>query len=280
MELRTARETAGLTQRDVAAEMDWSLSKLIRIESGAVNIATSDLRALLDHYGVNDTERVRGLTMVAKAARERSDWAAYSDVASPEFIAYLEFESSASAIRSFEPVFVPGLLQTEEYAREAIAGLAPDLVDLAEARVELRMARQELLRQDDRPELFFILDEAVIRRVVGSPEITRKQLEFLLEAAALDRVTVLVVPYCAGVYPLLRLRLSSVLLEFPDVTDGNVLFLEQPSGDMLIREEQSDSERLERPAAYLEAFWQAEDRALDYALPDLIGRALEALDGQ
>ncbi|MGH3977188.1 MAG: Scr1 family TA system antitoxin-like transcriptional regulator, partial [Pseudonocardiaceae bacterium] len=119
-ELRNAREAAGMTQRDVAAAMDWSQSKLIRIESGAVNISTNDLRALLHHYNVDST-RIDALVDVARAGREMTRWSIYKDVASPELIAFLGYESSASIIRTFEPFLVPGLLQTEEYARTVIS---------------------------------------------------------------------------------------------------------------------------------------------------------------
>ncbi|MDQ1293120.1 MAG: hypothetical protein QG608_1001, partial [Actinomycetota bacterium] len=100
--------------------MDWSLSKLIRIESGTVTIATNDLRALLAHYGVTDRERVEDLVEVGRSSRERSWWSAYKGVVSLEYLCFLGFESSASIIRNFEPLLIPGLLQTEEYARIAI----------------------------------------------------------------------------------------------------------------------------------------------------------------
>lgn len=118
-ELRKAREAANMSQRDVAAAMDWSASKLIRIESGAVNISTNDLRALLHHYGI-EGDRIATLVELARAARGQTPWAIYRDVASPEYIAFLGYESSASVIRNFEPMLVPGLLQTEDYARTVI----------------------------------------------------------------------------------------------------------------------------------------------------------------
>lgn len=118
-ELRKAREAAGMTQRDVAAAMDWSQSKLIRIETGAVNISTNDLRALLGHYGI-ERARTENLVEVARASRDQPRWNVYKDVAEPEYIAFLGYESSASIIRNFEPLLIPGLLQTEEYAREIL----------------------------------------------------------------------------------------------------------------------------------------------------------------
>ena len=106
-ELRKAREAAGMTQRDVAAAMDWSQSKLIRIETGAVSISTNDLRALLRHYGLEHA-RIENLVEVARASRDQPRWSVYKDVAEPEYIAFLGYESSASIIRNFEPLLIPG----------------------------------------------------------------------------------------------------------------------------------------------------------------------------
>lgn len=277
--LRTAREGAGFTQRDVALEMDWSLSKLIRIETGVVSISTNDLRALLGHYGVTDQERVRQLLETARAARRRSEWSAYSGTVSPEFIAYLAYESSAAVIRGFQPLLVPGLVQTPDYARAVIGATTamPDEEKIQEM-LELRLARQEMLVGDDRPKVFFILDEAVIRRVVGGPAVMRQQLQYLLDLAESDDITILVVPFGAGVYTLLRW--PSVLLEFGDLADPNVLFVERPEGDTLIREGEEQLPELGSPASYLEAFWKVENLALDESPRRLIAGAIAALDGR
>lgn len=143
--LRKARDHAGFTQRDVAHEMDWSLSKLIRIESGVVSISTTDLRVLAVHYGIADDQR-RAMELMARSARQRSNWSAYRDVVSPTFLEYLAHESSASVIRSFEPLLVPGLLQTADYARSAMYRETVVVNEDAEQRrLELRQDRQELL---------------------------------------------------------------------------------------------------------------------------------------
>src|SRR5574341_251305 len=191
-ELRRVREAAGFTQRDVARAMDWSLSKLIRIETGAVSITTNDLRALLTHYGINEPERVEGLIEVARASRERSWWSGYREVASQDYVTFLGYESSASVIRNFEPLLVPGLLQTEEYAREVIRAIQGE--DHVDALVDLRMYRQQtLLERDEPPSTHFILDEAVIRRSVGGPDVMRRQLRHLAQLAERPNITVRVV---------------------------------------------------------------------------------------
>src|SRR5580704_7099732 len=118
-ELRRARLDAGLTQEQVATAMDWSLSKLIRIENGTVGISMNDLKAILAHYKITDDRRSAELIALSRGARERSWWNSYRDVA-PRLIQLIEYEAAAFIARNFQPLIVPGLLQTEEYARTSI----------------------------------------------------------------------------------------------------------------------------------------------------------------
>jgi transcriptional regulator with XRE-family HTH domain len=275
-ELRKAREAAGFTQRDTALAMDWSPSKLIRIETGGVSISTNDLRALAAHYGIDDPARVQELLDLARKARERSPWAAYRELSSPEYVAFLAYESTASVIRNFEPLLIPGLLQTEEYAREVIGEFeGPDKRTVDEL-VDLRMERQELLNRPDPPGLHFILDQAVITRLVGGPEVMRRQLRHLKEMAHRDRVTIRIVPFSYGMYP--RLRVPYVLFEFPDPQDEDVLYIENPQGEMIVREASSlDDESGVTPVIYLEVFFQLEQIARREEAPRLIDAALAAL---
>jgi transcriptional regulator with XRE-family HTH domain len=276
-ELRKARESAGLTQRDVAREMDWSLSKLIRIETGAVSIATNDLRALLNHYGMTDSARVNDLVQIARASRERSWWSSFKEVASPEYVAYLGYESSASIIRNFEPLLIPGLLQTEEYAREVISTFGGQDARSADALVDLRMERQELLSREAPPTLHFILDEAVVRRVVGGPAVMRRQLLKLLETGQHDNVTIRIIPFTVGMYP--RLRVPYVLFEFPEANDEDVLYIENPQGEMLIRENSPEEEEAMTPIVYLGVFWQLEQIGRRGQATGIIEDALAGLAG-
>lgn len=273
-ELRKAREVAGFTQRDVARVMDWSLSKLIRIETGAVSITTNDLKALLSHYGISDPRRVETLLDIARAARERSPWNVYKELASPEYIAFLAYESAASVIRNFEPLLVPGLLQIEEYAREVLAEIKGPDKRTVDRLVDLRMERQEILNRPDPPSLHFVLDEAVIHRVVGSPDVMRRQLRHIKEFGERTDVTVRVVPYRHGMYPL---RVPYVLFEFPDPGDEDILFIENPQGDMLIREASPGEEDAGTPVSYLEVFFQLEQIAKRQDTPILLDAALASL---
>src|SRR6266545_1876159 len=134
-ELRRVRETASLTQDQVATAMDWSLSKVIRIENGAVGISTNDLKALLDLYGVTERRRVDDLVGLAQSARQRARawWSAYRSVISPQYLTYLGYEAEASAIRQFHAAVVPALSQTEAYARDP-AGHAADADEAGRGR--------------------------------------------------------------------------------------------------------------------------------------------------
>lgn len=274
-ELRKAREAAGMTQRNVATAMDWSPSKLIRIETGAVNISTNDLRALLSHYGIDQT-RIDSLIEVARSAREQPRWNLYRDVAAPEYIAFLGYESSASVIRNFEPHLVPGLLQTEEYAREVIGAIHDYDPNEVDPLVDLRMQRQELLAHEPPSASFhFIMDEAVIRRMVGGRDVMRRQLRRVRELVDQPNVSIRIVPFEKGVYP--RFRVPYVLFEFPDPEDEDVLYVEDPLGELLIRENTPEEKGKITPVDYLGFFWSIEQIARREDTPVMIDDALEAL---
>ena len=239
-ELKKARLDAGQTQTDVAVAMDWSLSKVIRIEAGTVSISTNDLKALLHHYKIVDLARTDELIALGKAARDRTWWSEYRDVAPSGLLQLIGFESAASVRRNFEPLIIPGLLQTEAYARAIIPaldeGVAPDRVDVL---VEIRMKRQEqLVNRANPPQLFFILDESTIRRVTGGPDLMRHQLRHLMEVAERPNVTLEVVPFSAGVHP--GMRGSFVVLELPDPADDDVLYVEDAEGGLVVREDQDE----------------------------------------
>lgn len=239
-ELRRARNAAGYTQSDVALAMDWSPSKLTRIEAGKVGISTTDLRALLDHYGVKDPAEVRRLTEIARSSRsEQAWWTEYRGLISPEFLDYLSYENAASTIYYYEPTLIPGLLQEESYTRAVLQELSASTPERVDKLVELRMRRQrELLRQDNPPEMVFIMGEAALHEWVGGPETMRGQLERLREIPHQFRnATVEVVPFKAGAHP--GMKGSFVILQFVNDLDDDVLFLEDFRGDMISRDEQA-----------------------------------------
>lgn len=275
-ELRNVREAAGMTQRDVAAAMDWSPSKLIRIESGAVNIRTNDLRVLLSHYNVDST-RISTLIDMARTARGTTRWNIYRDVTRPEYIAFLGYEASASIIRNFEPLFVPGLLQTEEYARSVISvSMGQQSAKKVDPLVDLRMERQELLVREPSPSLHFIVDEAAIRRVAGGRDVMRRQLRHLRELAECPHITIRIIPFEYGLYP--RRQVAYVLFEFADPDDEYILYVENPQGDYIVRENFPDERGEITPILYLEGFYELEQAIPHEGAADLTQEAINHLD--
>src|ERR1700744_4412289 len=222
-ELRRSRLDAGLTQEQVASAMDWSLSKLIRIENGSVGISTNDLKAILQHYKITDEDRTTELLALSKASRERSWWSTYRESISKRLIQLIEYENAAYISRHYEDLVIPGLLQIPDYMRVSTNQLAPEMsADQVDIVIEVRLKRQELLKRADGPLLFFVMDEAVVRRLVGGKDVMRRQLQRLIEAADMPNVTVEVIPFTAGLLP--GLQAPFVIHEFPDAADDDVLY--------------------------------------------------------
>jgi transcriptional regulator with XRE-family HTH domain len=234
-ELRRARLDADLTQEQVATAMDWSLSKLIRIENGTVGISTNDLKAILAHYKITDDGRTAEMLALSRGARERSWWSAYRD-ASPRLIQLIEYESASFIIRNFQPMLIPGLLQTGEYAATMIRNLDPQASDqVVNLAVEMRTKRQQLLQQPDTPLMFFILDEAAVRRLVGGQQAMRRQIQRLLDESDKPTVTIEIVPFSAGAHP--GMQGPFMLFEFPDAADDDALYLEGPAESRVKRDD-------------------------------------------
>ncbi|OQR63317.1 transcriptional regulator [Streptomyces maremycinicus] len=270
-ELRKARTSAGLTQRQVAETMEWSPSKLLRIESGEVSISINDLRPLLSTYGISDRRQIEVLLDLARGGR-KLPFAEYRDVFKPEFLQFLALEASASVARYANPLQLPRLLQTEEYAR-AIArayGSGPVLTEVEERRLEAQLARQDLLQSETCPELSFILDEAVLHRQIGGPGVMRAQLQRLSELAKHPKVTIRVVPYTAGAHR--GLQGPFTLFEFTSDEMPDTLFLENPRGDT------GPSNKPEETRNHLELFWELEDLSISGDMETLMHRLIERMD--
>ena len=234
-ELRRLRPSSVQTQRQVAEALDWSPSKVTRIESGAVSLSITDLRALLAYYGVVDSGTVEQLVDLARRSRRaRSPFAAYADVFSPVALRFFDFEHSASWIGELELLVVPGLLQTEEYAR-ALMSVHELGSDKAERFVSSRRVRQQVLDRADPPTLSFVVDESVLLRAIGGPAVMRVQLEWLLEVGRREQVAIRVVPLSLGEH--VGLRGPFVLLKFAGTHDPDVVYIEQRRGDALFQDE-------------------------------------------
>jgi transcriptional regulator with XRE-family HTH domain len=251
VELRKLRLAANETQESVARAMEWSKSKVIRIEGGETRITRTDLKALLEHYGVTDEERVESLLTAAKVAREHN-WATYRDVHSAGFLRYLDYESSSAIVRNYEDHWVPGLLQTEEYCLAAQKGAYGKSDDVAERRWSARLQRQRLHDRNDPPEMAFVLDESIVRRPIGGTGVMRRQLEQLLAYADMPHITLQVLPIAAGATP--GLIGPFVLLEFEEATDDPVLYLEADS--------RTTREAPEETSTFLDRFLLLADLAL------------------
>lgn len=223
-ELRQARQDAGLTQETVAEQMDWSMSKIIRIETGAVGISTNDLTALLRLYKVKDPRRIKDLITRGRTARKPTWYSKYRQVLSPVYFQYIEYETAASIIRSYEEILVPGLLQTEEYATSITRQYKGDsAAKTVQTLVEVRMRRQQLLLGGSNPPLlFFIMDEAVISRLLGEDSLRKAQLDKLISMAGRPEITIEIVPFAVGLHRGMSDTFS--ILEFPGPSEDVIYF--------------------------------------------------------
>jgi transcriptional regulator with XRE-family HTH domain len=200
--LRSAREAKQLTQSQVAEAMEWSLSKVMRIEKGDVNISLGDLRMLLSYLDVTEPTEVKRLMDDARTARSER-WSAeaqYREHLTPALVSLAQFEQEATAIRYYSSVIVPGLLQTEAYARAIFRNYSDDLNGATiRARIDARERRRDqLLYRPDPPDYFLILDESVLLREVGGPKVMSEQLYQILRLIEETSIQVRVVPFAAA----------------------------------------------------------------------------------
>jgi transcriptional regulator with XRE-family HTH domain len=226
--LKTLRQASNQQQKTVAEALDWSVSKIIRIENGSVRITKTYLEALLRYYSVSDEKQIDELIAYAREARISGWWDKYK-IPDKAFELYTGYESGATSIRMSQGLLVPGLLQTEDYARLVTnTYTTPDRVD---SIVLLRLERQKEVFAR-RPDQYHILDEAVLRRRVG--DVMPGQLQHLINVAQQPKMTIRVIPFNAG--PHFGLRGPFVLLGF-DVPLDDVLYLESARrGDLMVSE--------------------------------------------
>jgi len=225
-QLRRLREGRHITLEDAAKVIRASASKMSRMETGRVGFKDRDITDLLTFYGVLDEEQRSAVRELARTASDQGWWHDYSDILPSWFEAYVGLEEAAIGIRAYEIQFVPGLLQTEEYARAvALLGHPSPLAEDIERRVGLRMARQAVLSRPAPPHLWAVLDEAVLRRPVGRPGVMRGQLKHLLESAERSNVTVQVIPFQVGGHAAAGGPFSILRFAEPDLPD--IVYLEQ-----------------------------------------------------
>lgn len=224
--LRRLRESSGISRDDAGDAIRASAAKISRLELGRVGSKERDVAELLTLYGVGDGEERSALLELGRRARRPSWWQSYGELLPTWFETYVGLEQSASVIRTYETQFVPGLLQTAGYARAVTClgapGGRPDEVD---RRVELRLRRQDILREDAPPKLWAVVDEGALRRPIGGVEVHLEQLEHLLRMSTLPHVTIQVVTLRSGGHAAAGGPFSILRFADPDVAD--VVYLEQ-----------------------------------------------------
>ncbi len=236
IELRRLRERAGLTCEEVGQRLECSGTRISRIETGRISIRPGDVRELLEIYGLTGTE-ADPLVQLAREARRKGWWHTYGRVLPTWFEAYIGLEAAATRFRDFQPMVVPGLLQTEDYARAVLraapnAGNAEDL----DRQIALRMERQSILGQANPPDLWVVLSESVLRVNVGGPEVMRGQVRRLIDTAERPNVTLQVLPFATAA--LVQPISPFTILEFPDAADPAVVYLEHLTGSLFLESEE------------------------------------------
>ena len=225
-QLRRFRETAGVTPEQAAYEIRASRSKISRMEHGRVGFKGRDVNDLLTLYGVHDEQIRTRMLAFAQQASTPGWWSKYDDVLPDWFEAFLGLEGAASVIRTFELQFVYGLFQTEDYARAVtLLGNKTASAEEIDRRVSVRLKRQAVLAGPDPPQVWSVMDEAVLRRPVGGRTVMRAQLAHLIEVASQPRVTIQVVPFARGGHAAAGGSFTVLRFAEPEVPD--IVYIEQ-----------------------------------------------------
>jgi hypothetical protein len=269
--LRALREATGVTRMNAGWAIRGSESKISRMELGRVSFKPRDVDDLLTLYGVKDVEERARLIAMADEANSPGWWHAYADILPDWFQNYLDLEGAAEQIRTYEVQFVPGLLQTDDYARSVIELGRNHVPGEVGRRAELRAARRRILDGPDAPLLWVVLDEAVLRRPIGSDRILREQIRSLQEISDHDRVRLQILPFTAGGHSGSGGAFSVLRFPHPDLQD--VVYLEHLTSALYL-ERRTDVDAYS--AAFGELIIQA---AQPDETPELLGKLLDGLDG-
>ena len=232
-QLRRLREANGITREAAGDAIRASHAKISRLELGRVGFKQRDITDLLDLYGVVDPEEREGFLRLVQQANTPGWWHRYSDVLPGWFEMYVRLEQAASVIRSYQVQFVPGLFQTEEYARAVISSYAAgESAEEIDRRVHLRMTRQKLLAEPHAPTFWPVLDEAALRRPFGTPCVMREQLEHLATVAELSNVILQVLPFDRGSQAAAAGPFTVLRFAEPDLPD--IVYMEQLTSAMYL----------------------------------------------
>ena len=224
-QLRRLREAAGITREEAGHAIRASHAKISRLELGRVGFKERDVADLLTLYGVTDEAERADVLELMRQANTKVWWQQHSDLLPNWFETYLRLEQVAKVIRTYQLQFVPGLLQSEEYARAVIGHGHSRSTDELDRRVQLRMERQQMLHQPEAPHLWAVIDEAALTRPFGPTRVMRDQLRYLLEASAAPNIHVQVLPFRSGAHAAAGGSFSILRFAEPDLPD--VVYLEQ-----------------------------------------------------
>jgi transcriptional regulator with XRE-family HTH domain len=239
-QLRRLRVAKDITREQAGYAIRASHAKISRLELGRVGFKERDVADLLTMYGVTDTEERAPLLALARQAGAPGWWHKYGDLLPSWFEVYVGLEEAASIVRTYEVQFIPGLLQSREYARAVImlvhGGASAEEVD---RRVSLRMARQERLTRPDAPTLWAVMDEAVLRRPIGGPQVLRAQIDHLLEVVEMPNVKLQIMPFERGGHAAAGGPFS--ILRFPERDLPDVVYMEQLTSALYVdKREETD----------------------------------------
>jgi hypothetical protein len=227
------RERAGLTGEDAGTALERSGSWISRVETGRVGLRGRDLADLLKLYRVDDPEVALRLNALAREGKQRGWWSRYADIVAGPYASYIGLESEATELLGYDALCLPGLLQTEQYARALLQGTIPRLTpEVVARRVEVRLARQSLLTGAKPLRLRSIIDASVLHRDLGGRDIMPAQLERLAEASRQPNITVQVMPFNARYHPGMMGNFTLVRFALPD--DPDIVYIEGMSKDVFV----------------------------------------------
>ncbi len=228
--LRDLREAARKSLEDAAVCLGVSVLAIRRIEQGQVKWKMPYIRLLLEEYGVSG-EDAKVFLELANEANQPGWWYRYRDALPDWFRAFVSLEEEASLMRAYEPHYIPGLLQTEDYARTVLRAGLRDEQEI-ERRVELRMERKRRLVQPEGPDFWVVMDETVLRRPVVAPKVMREQIDHLIEVVALPNINVQVIPFALYVHEGMYGPFQIFRFPFPELQD--IVYVETVLGSFYV----------------------------------------------
>jgi hypothetical protein len=263
--LRRLRESKNIAMREAGYHIRATESKISRLETGKVSFKERDVADLLTFYGVLDEKERDQVLDLVREANTLGWWHSFGEVLPPWFEAFVGLESAAAVVRTYEVQFIPGLLQCPDYVSAVVSANRTLTTSELDRRVELRMRRQETLQRENGPVLWVVLDEAALRRPMGSPDVMRTQIRYLIEQAARPNVTIQLLPYSVGAHA--AEGGAFTLLRFAEADLPDVVYLEHLTGAQYIEK-----------AEDVEHYARAMDRiSVDALHPDATINALETL---